>query len=293
MSKILLLLEGGAYRGIFTAGVLDVFLREGLHFDAVSGISAGSLCGYNFVSRDEGRTKRILLEYGNDPRYFSVRNLLHTGHSFGDDFLFFTLMERIPFDMKTFRSSPTVFTAGATNCRTGEIVYFEKGKARHFQDCILASCSMPLSGKMVWIDGDPYLDGGVAEHAPLTYMDLHPEYDKVVLVLTRPLDARKLPVSQIQRRALHAVYHRNKVLYPILLREPDLFNEQRARIARMAREGRLFVIGPDKQFRVKRVERDTSVLQEGYDQGVRAAEEKMAAMLEYLERDQQPPLCHS
>ena len=282
MSKTLLLLEGGAYRGIFTAGVLDVFLREGLHFDAVAGISAGSLCAYNFISRDLGRTKRILLEYGNDPRYFSARNLLHTGHSVGDDFLFFTLMELIPFDLTAFRNSPTVFAVGATNCRSGEIVYFEKGKARNLNDCILASCSLPLSGKMVWIDGDPYLDGGVAEHAPLTYMAQHPEYDKVVLVLTRPLNARKLPISQPQRRALHAVYHRNKVLYPLLLQEPDLFNEQRAQISKMARDGKLFVIGPDKQFRVKRVERDTAILQEGYDQGVHAAEANLPAMLEYL-----------
>ncbi|MGN0980047.1 MAG: patatin family protein [Candidatus Avoscillospira sp.] len=282
MSKTLLLLEGGAYRGIFTAGVLDVFLREGLHFDAVAGISAGSLCAYNFISRDLGRTKRILLEYGNDPRYFSARNLLHTGHSVGDDFLFFTLMELIPFGLTAFRNSPTVFAVGATNCRSGEIVYFEKGKARNLNDCILASCSLPLSGKMVWIDGDPYLDGGVAEHAPLTYMAQHPEYDKVVLVLTRPLNARKLPISQPQRRALHAVYHRNKVLYPLLLQEPDLFNEQRAQISKMARDGQLFVIGPDKQFRVKRVERDTAILQEGYDQGVHAAEANLPAMLEYL-----------
>lgn len=282
MSKMLLLLEGGAYRGIFTAGVLDVFLRENLHFDAVAGISAGSLCAYNFISRDLGRTKRILLEYGNDPRYFSARNLLHTGHSVGDDFLFFTLMELIPFDLTAFRNSPSVFAVGATNCRSGEIVYFEKGKARNLNDCILASCSLPLSGKMVWIDGDPYLDGGVAEHAPLTYMAQHPEFDKVVLVLTRPLNARKLPISQPQRRALHAVYHRNKVLYPLLLQEPDLFNEQRAQISKMARDGKLFVIGPDKQFRVKRVERDTAILQEGYDQGVHAAEANLAAMLEYL-----------
>lgn len=282
MSKTLLLLEGGAYRGIFTAGVLDVFLRENLHFDAVAGISAGSLCAYNFISRDLGRTKRILLEYGNDPRYFSARNLLHTGHSVGDDFLFFTLMELIPFDLSAFRNSPTVFAVGATNCRSGEIVYFEKGKAWNLNDCILASCSLPLSGKMVWIDGDPYLDGGVAEHAPLTYMAQHPEYDKVVLVLTRPLNARKLPISQPQRRALHAVYHRNKVLYPLLLQEPDLFNEQRTQISKMARDGKLFVIGPDKQFRVKRVERDAAILQEGYDQGVQAAEANLAAMLEYL-----------
>lgn len=283
MSKTLLLLEGGAYRGIFTAGVLDVFLEQDLHFDAVAGISAGSLCGQNFISRDLGRTKRILLEYGNDPRYFSTRNLIRSGRSIGDEFLFFTLMELIPFDLKTFRASPTVFVAGATNCRTGEIAYFEKGKAANFNDCLLASCSLPLTNKKVWINGEPYLDGGVAEHAPLTYMDQHPEYDRVVLVLTRPLNARKLPISKVQRRAYHAVYHNDKVLYPLLLREPELFNGQRARIAKLEREGRLFVIGPDKQFRVKRVERDTAIMREGYEQGCQAAKQALEPLLAYLQ----------
>lgn len=282
MSKTLLLLEGGAYRGIFTAGVLDVFLERGLTVDAVAGISAGSLCAQNFISRDVGRTKRILLEYGNDPRYFSTRNFVRSGRAIGDEFLFFTLMELIPFDMQTFRASPTVFAAGATNCRTGEITYFERGKTPRFNDCLLASCSLPLTNRKVWIDGQPYLDGGVAEHAPLTYMTQHPEYDRVVLVLTRPLTARKLPISKVQRRAYHAVYHNDKVLLPLLYREPELFNAQRAQIARLERAGKLFVIGPDKQFRVKRVERDTAILQEGYDQGRQMAAQRLAALEGYL-----------
>lgn len=283
MSKTLLLLEGGAYRGIFTAGVLDVFLEQGLSFDAVAGISAGALCGENFISRDLGRTKRILLEYGNDPRYFSTRNLVRSGRAVGSDFLFYTLMELIPFDLKTFRASPTVFAVGATNCRTGQITYFEKGRAARLNDCLLASCSLPLTNKKVWIDGEPYLDGGVAEHAPLTYMLEHPEYDRVVLVLTRPLNARKLPVSRVQRRAYHAVYHSNKVLYPQLLQEPERFNAQRAQIARLQREGKLFVIGPDGSFRVKRVERDPAVLAEGYGQGLQAARDALEPLCLYLE----------
>lgn len=287
MSKMLLLLEGGAYRGIFTAGVLDVFLEHGLSFDAVAGISAGALCGENFISRDLGRTKRILLEYGNDPRYFSTHNLVRSGRAIGDDFLFYTLMELIPFNMQAFRASPTVFAVGAANCRTGRITYFEKGRAARFNDCLLASCSLPLTNKKVWIDGEPYLDGGVAEHAPLTYMETHPEYDRAVLVLTRPLSARKLPVSKLQRRAYHAVYHRDKVLYPQLLREPELFNAQRTQIARLQREGKLFVIGPDSRFRVKRVERDPEILTEGYEQGLQAGRDALEPLLAYLrQRDE-------
>lgn len=283
MPKTLLLLEGGAYRGIFTAGVLDVFLEAGLYFDAVAGISAGAMCGYHFVGRCHGRVRQVLLEYGNDPRYFSARNLVRSGNSIGDEFMFFDLMEKIPFDFRTFRESSTVFAVGATNCRTGQITYFEKGSAQCLNQCILASSSLPLTSKMIWIDGEPYLDGGVAEHAPLTYWKQHPEYDRVVLVLTRPMQARKLPLSRLRRRTYRLVYGRDKNLLPLLLHEPQLFNQQRMEILRLTRAGKLFVLEPDRRFRVKRVERDPAILQEGYDLGREEAQQHLESLKRYLQ----------
>ena len=119
MPKTLMLLEGGAYRGIFTAGALDVLLEHDFYFDAVAGISAGAMCGYHFIGRAHGRVRQILLEYGNDPRYFSTRNLVRSGKSIGDEFIFFDLMEKIPFDFKTFRESKSRFDVCAANCPTG------------------------------------------------------------------------------------------------------------------------------------------------------------------------------
>ena len=283
MPKTLLLLEGGAYRGIFTAGALDVFLERDLYFDAVAGISAGAMCGYHFLGRSHGRIRQILTEYGNDPRYFSARNLVRSGNSIGRDFLFYDLLEKIPFDLRTFRESPTVFAVGATNCRTGRITYFEKGKTDDLNRCILASSSLPLTSKKIWIDGEPYLDGGVAEHAPLTYWKEHPEYDRVVLVLTRPLQARKLPLSRLQRRTYRMVYGRNRVLLPLLLQEPQLFNEQRTEIMKLVRSGKLFILGPDRRFRVERVERDPARIQEGYELGRQEAETHWEDLKRYLE----------
>lgn len=283
MPKTLLLLEGGAYRGIFTAGALDVFLERDLYFDAVAGISAGAMCGYHFLGRSHGRIRQILMEYGNDPRYFSTRNLVRSGNSIGRDFLFYDLLEKIPFDLRTFRESPTVFAAGATNCRTGQITYFEKGKTGDLNRCILASSSLPLTSKKIWIDGEPYLDGGVAEHAPLTYWKEHPEYDRVVLVLTQPLQARKLPLSRLQRRTYRMVYGRNRVLLPLLLQEPQLFNEQRTEIMKLVRSGKLFILGPDRRFRVERVERDPARIQEGYELGRQEAETHWEDLKRYLE----------
>ena len=283
MPKTLLLLEGGAYRGIFTAGALDVFLERDLYFDAVAGISAGAMCGYHFLGRSHGRIRQILMEYGNDPRYFSARNLVRSGNSIGRDFLFYDLLEKIPFDLRTFRESPTVFAVGATNCRTGQITYFEKGKTDDLNRCILASSSLPLTSKKIWIDGEPYLDGGVAEHAPLTYWKEHPEYDRVVLVLTRPLQARKLPLSRLQRRTYRMVYGRNRVLLPLLLQEPQLFTEQRTEIMKLVRSGKLFILGPDRRFRVERVERDPARIQEGYELGRQEAETHWEDLKRYLE----------
>ncbi|HIR50177.1 MAG TPA: patatin family protein [Candidatus Avoscillospira avicola] len=283
MPRTLLLLEGGAYRGIFTAGVLDVLLEAGIYFDAVAGISAGAMCGYHFVGRCHGRVRQVLLEYGNDPRYFSARNLVRSGNSIGDEFMFFDLMEKIPFDFRTFRESSTVFAVGATNCRTGEITYFEKGSAQCLNQCILASSSLPLTSKMIWIDGEPYLDGGVAEHAPLTYWKRHPEYDRVVLVLTRPMQARKLPLSRLRRHTYRLVYGRDKNLLPLLLHEPQLFNQQRMEILRLARAGKLFVLGPDRRFRVERVERNPAILQEGYELGREEAEQHLERLKQYLQ----------
>lgn len=282
MAKTLLLLEGGAYRGIFTAGVLDVFLEHDLYFDAVAGISAGAMCGYHFVGRCHGRIRQVMLEYGNDPRYFSTRNLLRSGNSIGDEFMFFDLMEKVPFDFRTFRESKTVFAVGATNCRTGEITYFEKGDVPCLNQCIIASSSLPLTSRKIWIDGEPYLDGGVAEHAPLTYWKEHPTYDRVVLVLTRPLQARKLPISRAKRRIYHAVYGRDKALMPLLLHEPQLFNQQRMEILRLTRAGKLFLIQPDRRFRVERMERNSAVLEEGYQLGREAAQTHWDDLAAYL-----------
>ena len=283
MPKTLMLLEGGAYRGIFTAGALDVLLEHDFYFDAVAGISAGAMCGYHFIGRAHGRVRQILLEYGNDPRYFSTRNLVRSGKSIGDEFMFFDLMEKIPFDFKTFRESKTRFAVGATNCRTGKITYFEKGAATSLNECILASSSLPLTSKKIWIDGEPYLDGGVAEHAPLTFWKENPDYDRVVLVLTRPLQARKLPISRLHRRMLQVVYGRDKALLPLLLHEPQLFNQQRMEIMRLVRAGKLFVLEPDRRFRVERVERDPSILEEGYRLGREAAEAHLPDLFRYLQ----------
>ena len=86
-----LVLEGGAMRGLFTAGVIDVMMEEGIDFDGLIGVSAGSSFGCNYKSRQPGRVLRYNLRFGSDPRYMGLRSLLTTGDLVGAEFAYHTL----------------------------------------------------------------------------------------------------------------------------------------------------------------------------------------------------------
>ena len=78
MEKGALVLEGGSLRGMFTAGVLDVLMENGIWMEYVNGVSAGSMCGYNYISRQPGRTRQIDETFGSDRKFMGLRNLLLT-----------------------------------------------------------------------------------------------------------------------------------------------------------------------------------------------------------------------
>ena len=189
-----LVLEGGAMRGIFTAGVIDVLLENDIYFDGVIGVSAGACFGCNYVSKQIGRTLRYNLKYCQDPRYCSVRSLIKTGDMFGADFCYHDIPETLdPFDTETFVASSTEFYVVATDIESGEPVY------RKMTDCkgedlewIRASASMPLASRIVEIDGGKYLDGGIADSIPLDAFQKM-RYEKNVVILTRPDGYKKSP----------------------------------------------------------------------------------------------------
>lgn len=269
MKKRLLLLEGGAYRGIFTSGVLDAFLEGDLAFDTVVGISAGALCGYNYVSKDLGRTRDIIFEYGQDKRYFGLRNLIKTGSAFGSKFVFEDLPKDKSFNYEQFRNGSN-FIVGATNCNTGECVYFSK-EADDFEKCIVASASMPLVSKMVDIDNELYLDGGISEHLPLGF--INDEYDEVICVLTKPITYRKNRISKAQARLYKVMYKKYPILLEKLLNEDSVYNEQRQKVENLYNDGKIIIVQPDERFKVRRVERNKDFIREGYELGYEAGKE--------------------
>ena len=119
-----LVMEGGAMRGLFTAGVIDVMMEEGIGFDGAIGVSAGAVFGSNYKSNQPGRGIRYNLRFCQDPRYSSFRSLAKTGDLFGADFCYREIPDHLdPFDREAYESSPMDFYVVATDVHTGKPVY--------------------------------------------------------------------------------------------------------------------------------------------------------------------------
>lgn len=282
MINAALVLEGGALRGMFTAGVLDVLLDRGMEFAYVNGVSAGSLNGINYVSKQNGRSRDVNLNYVNDPRYLGVRNIVSNGGIFNFKFLFGELSdELLPFDARTFYASGQRFEVVATNCHTGMAEYFEKGKEAEIMRASAASSSMPVVSSMIRLNGNLYLDGGIAE--PVAYRRaMEQGYDKLVLVLTRQAGYEKPPTSRAMRLTYERRYRRYPELAKRLVAVPEHYNEMQKEITALQQEGKLFVIRPQKPVEISRVEKDVERLRRLYEEGRAQMEARMEAMCGYL-----------
>lgn len=277
-----LALEGGSLRCLFSAGVTDVMLEEGAAYDGVFGVSAGALTGVNFVSGQKGRTAYINLNFVNDPRYMGMRSLIRNRSIFNFDFLFGEISDTlVPLDREAFASSPCRYTAVATNCLTGKAEYFEKSALTDIYPAIRASASLPLLAPMVYVEGTPYLDGGLDVSIPFQ-RPLDEGYGKVVVVTTREHGYRKEPVSRPAARAYARFYRKYPNLVRSILNVPRRYNAEMDELDRLEAQGKIFVIRPPEPVEVKRTEKDVEKLQALYDQGAEACRKVLPRLREYL-----------
>lgn len=279
-----LVLEGGALRGMFTAGVLDALMEDQIEFAYVNGVSAGSLNGINYISKQNGRSRDINLNYVNDPRYLGVRNMVSNGGIFNFRFLFGELSdELVPFDARTFFASKQRFEVVATDCRTGTAEYFEKGKEPEIMWASAASSSMPVISSMISLNGKRYLDGGIS--VPIAYRRAMEEgYRKIVLVLTRQAGYEKPATSKAMKLTYTRYYRKYPKLVERLIGVPENYNAMQKEIAALEKEGKIFVIRPKKPVEISRFEKDVERLRRLYNEGWAMMRERRKAMMEYLER---------
>ena len=277
-----LILEGGAMRGMFTCGVLDVFLENDIAFDGAAGISAGAVFGCNYKSRQIGRAVRYNKKYSRDPRYCSIRSLIFTGDLYGADFCYRELPDVLdPFDREAFRENPMAFYAGATDVRTGEVVWHEcRDGGEEDMQWLRASASMPLASRPVALEGRLLLDGGIVDAVPVEYMEKL-GYDRNVAVLTQPKGYRKQPT-----RAL-PLFRLGLRKWPEAARamavRHERYNAQMRLIDEREAAGKLLVIRPAASLGISRTEKRPGELERVYQLGRAAALERLNEVRRYLD----------
>lgn len=276
MEDIGLVLEGGGMRGLYTSGVLDYFMEQGLYFPYVIGVSAGACNALSYISRQPGRSHDININYANDPRYISYMNLLTGKGLFNMEFVFNDLANRlIPFDYDTFEQASETLIIPATRCETGKAVYFEKSKCPDIYTAARASCSMPFVSRRVLFDGCELLDGGIADPIPIA-KSMEDGNSRNVVILTRHKGYRKSP--SIVHKLAETTYSKNNELVAALCNRYKKYNETLSVIEKMEEKEEIFVLRPRADAEVDRVERDVDKLENLYNEGYRDAKESFSAL---------------
>ena len=279
-----LILEGGGLRGAFTGGVLEYFLENNLNFERVVGVSAGACLGASYVSRQKGRNWQVNVQYPSDKRYMGFRHLLTSGSYFNMPFIFGELPEKlVPFDEKTFYENPTAFDIVISSMRSGVAkVLTKKDTARiGLNKALVASSSIPLLSKHVTIDGEYFMDGGVADSIPVKYA--LSKHDKAVVVLTRPRGYRKEKLSNsfIYKMAFGS---HPKFLDAILQRN-EAYNMTLDFCDQMEREGKLFILAPSSEMMISRTEKKPEKREGLYRHGYACALEAFENIQKFLMTD--------
>lgn len=279
MKKTGLVLEGGGFRGIYTAGVLDVLMDEGVNFDGVIGVSAGAIHGCSFVSGQRGRSIRYYRKYCGDPRMMSIRNWLKTGNAVDTDFCYHQLPEVLDvYDNEAFKKSPTDFYVTCTELETGKAEYIRLDDMIAQVDYLRASASLPYFSQIVELNGKKYLDGGCSDSVPLEAFEKL-GYERNVVVLTQPAGYRKKPEMQFLAKT---VYRKYPEFCKALMNRHDDYNRLMDFLEERQRQGRIFIIRPSEKLDIKRVENDVNKVQKAYDLGNANAKAAMAELKAWL-----------
>lgn len=276
-----LVLEGGAMRGLFSAGVIDVLMENNITFDGITGVSAGACFGCNYKSEQRGRVIRYNLRFCNDKRYCSMHSLITSGDIFNAEFCYHTIPDKLDvFDSETFQKNPTDFFCVATNIETGKAVYHKFNKMDYYNlEWIRASASMPVFARIVEISGKKLLDGGISDSIPLRFMNAA-GYEKNIVVLTQPRgfvkkQSRILPIIKM-------LYRKYPEFIKAFERRPKMYNSELDYIRKSEAEGKTFVIAPLEKLPIGHIEHEQDILLEVYRTGRNTALRQLDKISEFL-----------
>ena len=281
MNQAALVLEGEGNRGVFTAGALDFLLEKDEMFSYVIGVSAGACNAMDYLSRQPERTRNCMIVQEKKNRYIATRDALRKGRLFDMDMIFDKYPNEIfPFDFETYFQSDADCEMVVTNCLTGEAQYLSE---KNDKDRLLAICrassSIPVASDMVTVDGEPCLDGGIADSIPIIHA-MEKGYRKDVVILTRQKGYRKSKPGK--SRALYlAAFKEYPAFLNTLLNRYRNYNRTLELVEKWEREGHIFVIRPEMEP-VSRTEQNIEKLTDFYQHGYDVMKDRFDEMQAYL-----------
>lgn len=289
LENVGIILEGGAMRSMFCAGVLDFFLDNDIQIPNVMAVSAGAYAGMNYVSEQRGRVMEAIIEPMENEKYLGFSTFLKKGTFFDMDLLFDEIPKRrAPFDFEAFTASAKRFITSTVNCVTGESVYHDKfSDEDDFLKICRAANSLPFIGKVTHIDGIPMLDGGMADAIPIGKA-LEEGWKKVVVVVTRNTKYRKKQ-RYFYLAMIRLLYHKYPKFIHLVAGRAARYNQSLDILEHMEKEGRAFVLRPSDDIYLINNETDAARLKEYYRHGYEVAEEKKAELKAFLAEENEGP----
>lgn len=278
-----LVLEGGGMKGVYTAGVLDFFLENGIEFSSVYGVSAGACHMSSYLSKQKGRALAVSVDYLDSKHYCSKESLLLTGDLFNVKTCYHLIPDYLyPYDYDTFKEYPGKAYSVVTNVATGKAEYMRIRDLRQDIDKVQASASLPLVSKSVKIDGNAYLDGGISDSIPIQKSILDGNRKNVV-IMTKEEGYVKTPPSKVELALMKVRYFQYPELCAKMAVRYEEYNRCVKMIERKQAEGELFLIRPKKASGVSRIEKDKEKLIALYEVGYQDAKEHYEDLKAYLE----------
>ena len=276
-----LVLEGGAMRGLFTAGVIDVLMENNIKFNGAIGVSAGAAFGCNYKSGQIGRVIRYSKRFANNKKYASLWSLLTTGDYFGAEYAYHFIPNKLDIvDFETFRNNPMEFWAVATNVGSGKAVYRQLNTLDYEElEFVRASASMPLVSNIVKLNGQRLLDGGVADSIPLAFFQKQ-GYQRNVVVLTQPKGYRKHPNKLMP--LMHLQLHRHPKMLKALAERHIMYNKEVDLVLQEERKGNVFVLQPQTKLTIGHTSHNPKEMQETYEYGRKVATKELEKLKQFL-----------
>ena len=279
--KVCLVLEGGAMRGLYTAGILDALVDTDIKIDCIIGVSAGALFGVNYKSKQKGRVLRYNTKYANDKRYMGLHSLITTGNLVNTEFAYHELPTKLDiFDEEEYSKSKTDFYAVITNINTGKAEYKKIINATIQVDELRASGSMPYVSQPVKINDNYYLDGALSDSIPVLKAK-EMGYDKVIVVLTRPKEYRKKKRSPLLAKLFYKKYPN---LIEAINTRYKQYNDTLDIIEELEDKKDIYVFRPSTDLKIKRVEKDKSKLEAMYNLGLKDFKDNLKSLKNYLKK---------